>query len=136
MLVQIATPPKKDTARYQKLRNKVHKLVGRINGRFGTLEHAPIHYLDQPITLDELVALYFLADVCLISSLREGMSKVAFEFIACQHKNHGVLILSEFIGAAQTLGSGALLVNPFNTDALAKYATTPTEAGTLGGAAS
>ena len=64
------------------------------------------------------------------------MSKVAFEFIACQHKNHGVLILSEFIGAAQTLGSGALLVNPFNTDALAKYATTPTEAGTLGGDAS
>merc|ERR1719201_399443 len=73
MLVQIATPPKKDTARYQKLRNKVHKLVGRINGRFGTLEHAPINYR-------ELVALYFLADICLISSLREGMSKVAFEF--------------------------------------------------------
>ena len=45
---------------------------------------------------------------------------MAFEFIACQHKNHGVLILSEFIGAAQTLGSGAILVNPFNTDALAK----------------
>ena len=111
---------KKDTARYQKLRNKVHKLVGRINGRFGTLEHAPIHYLDRQIQFHELVALYFLADVCLISSLREGMSKVAFEFIACQQRNHGVLILSEFIGAAQTLGSGALLVNPFNTDALAK----------------
>jgi trehalose-6-phosphate synthase len=53
VLVQIATPPKKDTARYQKLRNKVHKLVGRINGRFGTLEHAPIHYLDQPINIIE-----------------------------------------------------------------------------------
>ena len=120
MLVQIATPPKKDTARYQKLRNKVHKLVGRINGRFGTLEHAPIHYLDQPLNFCELVALYFLADVCLISSLREGMSKVAFEFIACQQRNKGVLILSEFIGAAQTLGSGAILVNPYHTDALAK----------------
>ena len=120
MLVQIASPPKKDTARYQKLRNKVHKLVGRINGRFGTLDHMPIHYMDQPITMTELTALYYLADVCLISSLREGMSKVAFEFIACQQKNHGVLVLSEFIGAAQTLGSGALLVNPFNTDALAK----------------
>ena len=120
MLVQIATPPKKDTARYQKLRNKVHKLVGRINGHFGTLDHMPIHYLDQPIELIELVALYFLADVCMITSLREGMSKVAFEFIACQQKNHGVLVLSEFIGAAQTLGSGALLCNPFNTDALAK----------------
>ena len=69
--------------------------------------------------VEQLVALYFLADACLISSLREGMSKVAFEFIACQQKNHGVLILSEFIGAAQTLGSGAILVNPFNTDACA-----------------
>ena len=49
MLVQIATPPKKDTARYQKLRNKVHKLVGRVNGRFGSLEHTPILYLDQPV---------------------------------------------------------------------------------------
>ena len=57
VLVQIATPPKKDTARYQKLRNKVHKLVGRINGRFGTLEHAPIHYLDQPINIIEVRAL-------------------------------------------------------------------------------
>ena len=80
--------------------------------------------MDTPINLDELVALYFLADVALISSLREGMSKIAFEFIACQQKNHGVLILSEFIGAAQTLGSGALLVNPFNTDALAKVTLT------------
>ena len=76
LLVQIAIPPKKDTARYQKLQNKVHKLVGRINGRFGTLDHAPIHYLDQPLKFVELVALYFLADVALISSLREGMSKV------------------------------------------------------------
>ena len=97
---------KKDTARYQKLRNKVHKLVGRINGQFATLEHSPIHYMDTPIDFVELVALHFLADVCLISSLREGSSKVAFEFIACQQRNNGVLILSEFVGAAQTLGSG------------------------------
>eukprot|EP00316_Scyphosphaera_apsteinii_P000206 CAMPEP_0119329412 /NCGR_PEP_ID=MMETSP1333-20130426/75747_1 /TAXON_ID=418940 /ORGANISM="Scyphosphaera apsteinii, Strain RCC1455" /LENGTH=1456 /DNA_ID=CAMNT_0007338521 /DNA_START=106 /DNA_END=4476 /DNA_ORIENTATION=- len=117
-LVQIATPPRGDTSRYQKLRNKVHKLVGRINGRFGTLEHAPIHYLDQSVTTCEMCALCFLADLALITSLREGMSQVAFEFIACQQRNrsHGVLILSEFAGAAQTLGSGAILVNPFNTD--------------------
>ena len=119
-LVQIATPPKNDTWRYHKLRNKVHKLVGRINGRFGTLEHAPIHYLDKTVDFCELCALYFLSDVLLITSLREGMSKVAFEYIACQQKNHGVVVLSEFVGAAQTLGSGALLVNPFNTDEVAK----------------
>jgi len=115
-LVQIATPVRGDTTRYHKLSNKVHKLVGRINGRFGTLEHAPIHYLDQPISTCDMCALCFLADVALITSLREGMSQVAFEFIACQQNRAGVLILSEFAGAAQTLGSGALLVNPFNTD--------------------
>ena len=142
--MQIAPPPKKDTVRYQKLRNKVHKLVGRINGRFGTLEHSPIHYLDRAISFCELCALYLMADVALITSLREGMSKVAFEFIACQEiaqgdgfaaaastsekagtapaasPRLGVLILSEFVGATQTLGSGALLVNPFNSDEVAK----------------
>jgi len=120
VLVQIATPPKKDTARYQKLRNKVHKLVGRINGRFSTLAHTPIHYLDHPVDFVELCALYFLAEIALITSLREGMSKVAFEFVACQQRNHGVLILSEFSGGAQTLGSGAILVNPFNTDEVSR----------------
>ena len=118
--MQVSNPPKTDTWRYHKLRNKVHKLVGRINGRFGTLEHAPIHYLDKAVDFCELCALYFLSDVLLITSLREGMSKVAFEYIACQQKNHGVVVLSEFVGAAQTLGSGALLVNPFNSDEVAK----------------
>ena len=88
----MAIPPKNDTWRYHKLRNKVHKLVGRINGRFGSLEHAPIHYLDKTIQFVELVALYFLSDVLLISSLREGMSKVAFEYIACQKKRKGGLL--------------------------------------------
>ena len=58
MLVQIATPPKNDTWRYHKLRNKVHKLVGRVNGRFGSLEHAPIVYLDQSVDFVDLCALY------------------------------------------------------------------------------
>ena len=62
---------------------------------------------------------------------------MAFEFIACQQKNHGVLILSEFIGAGQAIGSGAILVNPFNTDALAKgaRASIRTQESSGGGAA-
>ena len=64
-LVQIATPIMRgDTARYVKLRNKVHKLVGQINGRFSTLAHAPIHYLDQPISPCDVAALCFLAGTC------------------------------------------------------------------------
>ena len=65
---------------------------------------------------EELCALYFRAEVMFVTSLRDGMNLVSFEYIACQEKNRGVLVLSEFAGAAQALGAGALLVNPYNTD--------------------
>ena len=120
VLVQIAVPSRVDVPGYQKLRSNVHRLVTRINGEFGSLEDVPIHYLDQPISFDELVALYFRADIMFVTSLRDGMNLVSFEFIACQEKNRGVLVLSEFAGAAQALGAGALLVNPYNTDEVAK----------------
>lgn len=55
-----------------------------INGKRGNLTHVPVHYLDQSLSLDELVALYRVADVALISSIRDGMNLVAYEFIACQ----------------------------------------------------
>ena len=91
---------------YQKLRSNVHKLVSRINGEYGTLEDVPIHYLDQSMKFEELCALYFRAEVMFVTSLRDGMNLVSFEYIACQEKNRGVLVLSEFAGAAQALGAG------------------------------
>lgn len=101
VLLQIAIPSRPEVAGFQKLRANVHKLVSRINGTFGTLEDVPIHYLDQSMTFEELCALYFRADVMFVTSLRDGMNLVAFEFIACQAKRNGVLVLSEFAGAAQ-----------------------------------
>lgn len=78
----------------------------------------PIHFLHQSVSFDELTALYAVSDVCLVSSTRDGMNLVSYEYIATQEKRHGVLILSEFTGAAQSL-NGSLIVNPWNTEELA-----------------
>ncbi|KAK3025493.1 hypothetical protein RJ639_041574 [Escallonia herrerae] len=99
---------------YQKLTSQVHEIVGRINGRFGTLTAVPIHHLDRSLNFDALCALYAVTDVALVTSLRDGMNLVSYEFVACQDSKRGVLILSEFAGAAQSLGAGAILVNPWN----------------------
>lgn len=120
LLVQIAVPSRTDVPEYQKLRSMVHEIVGRINGKYGTLTHVPIYHLDRQLSFDELVALYAITDVALVTSLRDGMNLVSYEYVACQRDNAGVLILSEFAGAAQSLGAGALLVNPWNINDLAQ----------------
>ncbi|KAG7192205.1 Trehalose-6-P synthase/phosphatase complex synthase subunit [Scheffersomyces spartinae] len=118
ILVQVAVPSRGDVEEYQSLRSTVNELVGRINGEFGTVEFAPIHYMHKSVTFDELISLYSISDVCLVSSTRDGMNLVSYEYIACQRERQGVLILSEFAGAAQSL-NGAIIVNPWNTEELA-----------------
>jgi len=120
VFVQIAVPSRTDVVEYQKLKSTTHELVGRVNGIYGGVGHAPIHYLDQSIPFDRMCALYRVADVMVITSIRDGMNLVAFEYIACQAKTEnvsgapGTLILSEFAGAAQSLGDAPLLVNPWS----------------------
>ncbi|KAI1324218.1 glycosyltransferase family 20 protein [Xylariaceae sp. FL0255] len=118
VLVQVAVPSRQDVEEYQNLRATVNELVGRINGKFGTFEFMPIHFLHQSVAFDELCALYAVSDVCLVSSTRDGMNLVSYEYIATQRQRHGVMILSEFTGAAQSL-NGSLIVNPWNTEELA-----------------
>ncbi|KAJ1688031.1 hypothetical protein LUZ63_019421 [Rhynchospora breviuscula] len=120
VLLQIAVPTRTDVPEYQKLTSQVHEIVGRINGRFGTLTAVPIHHLDRSLDFHALCALYAVTDVALVTSLRDGMNLVSYEFVACQGSKKGVLILSEFAGAAQSLGAGALLVNPWNITEVAK----------------
>ncbi|KAK9354719.1 glycosyl transferase [Lipomyces doorenjongii] len=119
VLVQVAVPSRQDVEEYQNLRAVVNELVGRINGRFGTVEFMPIHFMHRSVNFDELVALYAVSDACLVSSTRDGMNLVSYEYIACQQKRHGVMILSEFAGAAQSL-NGSVIVNPWNTEELAE----------------
>ncbi|XP_031405935.1 alpha,alpha-trehalose-phosphate synthase [UDP-forming] 1-like isoform X1 [Punica granatum] len=114
VLLQIAVPTRTDVPEYQKLTSQVHEIVGRINGRFGTLTAVPIHHLDRSLDFYKLCALYAVTDVALVTSLRDGMNLVSYEFVACQDSKKGVLILSEFAGAAQSLGAGAILINPWN----------------------
>ncbi|QDZ24229.1 alpha,alpha-trehalose-phosphate synthase [Chloropicon primus] len=119
LLVQIAVPSRKDVPEYQKLTSGVHEMVGRINGRFGSLTQNPIHFLDCSLDFHNLCALYSVTDVLVVSSLRDGMNLVSYEFVACQSKESpGVLVLSEFAGAAQSLGAGAILSNPYNVNEL------------------
>ncbi len=120
LLVQIAVPSRTDVPEYQRLRSMVHEVVGRINGQYGTLTHVPIYHLDRQLSFDELVALYAITDVALVTSLRDGMNLVSYEYVACQRDNAGALVLSEFAGAAQSLGAGAILVNPWNVNDLAQ----------------
>ncbi|KAL8512044.1 hypothetical protein ACS0TY_018485 [Phlomoides rotata] len=114
VLLQIAVSTRTDVPEYKKLTGQVHEVVGRINGRFGTLTSVPVHHLDRSLEFHALCALYAVTDIALVTSLRDGMNLVSYEFVACRGSKKGVLILSEFSGAAQSLGAGAILVNPWN----------------------
>jgi len=118
VLVQLAVPSRQDVEEYQNLRSTVNELVGRINGRFGTVDFMPIHFMHKSLPFAELCALYAVSDVCLVSSTRDGMNLVSYEYIACQQKRNGVMILSEFAGAAQSL-NGSIIVNPWDSQQVA-----------------
>ena len=117
-LVQVAVPSRGEVEEYQNLRAVVNELVGRINGKFSTVEFTPIHFMHKSVKFQELISLYAISDVCLVTSTRDGMNLVSYEYIACQLERHGALILSEFTGAAQSL-HGALVINPWNAEEVA-----------------
>jgi len=115
ILIQIAVPTREGIATYQGLRTEVNQLVGEINGKFGTPDWTPVVYINRAIERRELVALYKLADVCWVGPLRDGMNLVAKEYVACNGDGEGVLVLSEFAGAAAEMGE-ALMINPFDEE--------------------
>jgi trehalose 6-phosphate synthase/phosphatase len=113
-LILVAVPSRTDVEQYAALRDEVDHLVGRINGRHATVCWVPVRYLYKTVPFDRLVALYNLADVALITPVRDGMNLMAKEYLATKENTDGVLILSEFAGAAKELGE-AVLVDPNNT---------------------
>lgn len=84
-----------------------------------TPEGAPLLYMHRSVPFDELTALYSVADACLLTSSRDGMNLVSFEYIACQAQRHGVLVLSEFAGASSFMREGTVNFHPANTVELA-----------------
>lgn len=116
-LVQVASPSRENVEAYQQLRDEVESLVGRINGEHGQIGAAAVYYMHHSYPPEEMAALFLAADVMLVTALRDGMNLVAKEFVAACVDDRGVLVLSEFTGAADEL-AGALLVNPHDIDGL------------------
>lgn len=116
--VQIAVPSREMVPEYAQIRTQVEQQVSRINGTYGEPGRAAVHYLYRSVDVRELVAWYLAADVMVVSPLRDGMNLVAKEFVACRTDGDGVLVLSEFTGAAIELRQ-AITVNPHDVDGLA-----------------
>jgi trehalose 6-phosphate synthase/phosphatase len=116
--IQIVVPSREKVEEYESLRRQLDEIVGRINGAYATVTSVPVNYLYRAIPERELIALYCAADVALVTPLRDGMNLVAKEFVACRNDEDGVLVLSEFAGAAAEL-SEALIVNPYDIDQVA-----------------
>ncbi|MCV7400143.1 trehalose-6-phosphate synthase [Mycobacterium fragae] len=115
VLVQLATPSRERVESYQILRSDIERQVGHINGEYGEVGHAVVHYIHRPVPRDELIAFFVAADVMLVTPLRDGMNLVAKEYVACRSDLGGALVLSEFTGAAAELHQ-AYLVNPHDTE--------------------
>ena len=115
-LIQVVVPSRTQVPGYQDLKEWLDQLTGRINARFGEHGWVPIHYLFRSLDRTQLLAHYRTCEIALISPLRDGMNLVAKEYCAASVEENGVLILSEFAGAAAELGKGALLVNPYDVE--------------------
>jgi trehalose 6-phosphate synthase len=127
--VQIGVPSREDVQGYAEVSAEIDRLVAEVNTRHGRgPDDGPIRFLKQSFAMPDLVALYRLADFCIVSSLHDGMNLVAKEFVAARDDHDGVLILSELAGAAQELEE-ALIINPYDergfTDAILRAVEMP-----------
>ncbi len=113
--VQIAAPSRSSIEEYQYFENKVRAMAARINERFGSEGYEPICVKVEHHEPEQIYEYYRASEICFVSSLHDGMNLVAKEFIAAREDDRGVLILSQFTGAARELPE-ALIVNPYDTD--------------------
>ena len=113
-LYMVVVPSRDTVPQYAQLRDQIDKRVGSINSVYRTMDWTPIHYYYRSLPIELLSALYYTADVCLVTPMRDGMNLVSKEYVASRINNDGVLILSEMAGASKEL-IDALIVNPNNT---------------------
>ncbi|MDD3630267.1 MAG: bifunctional alpha,alpha-trehalose-phosphate synthase (UDP-forming)/trehalose-phosphatase [Bacteroidales bacterium] len=114
-LIQVSAPSRTKVYYYQQLKKEVDELVGRINGKYRTFDWNPIWYFYRSFPLENMAALYNMADIALVTPIKDGMNLIAKEFVATKSNDKGVLILSEMAGAAKEM-SEAIIVNPNDTN--------------------
>lgn len=110
-LILVAVPSRVHIDRYEELKHEVDYLVGKINGMYGTMNWTPVRYMFTSLSFNRLIAAYNIADLALITPLRDGMNLMAKEYLATKEGSSGMLVLSEFAGASKELGE-AILINP------------------------
>lgn len=111
----VVVPSRDNIDRYKDIKKEIEATVGRINGNYSNLAWRPLIYQYKSLSFEELVALYDISDVGLITPLRDGMNLVAKEYVACQKENVGMLVLSEMAGAAVELNE-AIIINPTDVE--------------------
>lgn len=119
VLVVIAVPSRTEVETYKELRDSIEQTIGRINGRYASVDWTPISYQFKNLPFEQLIALYAAADIALVTPLRDGMNLVAKEYVASKQTRPGVLILSEMAGAIDELPE-ALRVNPNDTASMVR----------------
>ena len=118
--IQIAAPTRTKLEEYMDIKRRTDEIVGRIEGRFGEPGWVPIYYYYKNYGDERLASLYMMADFALVTPLIDGLNLVSKEYVMSKVDEDGVLILSEFAGASLQLREGALIVNPFDEDAVAE----------------
>jgi trehalose 6-phosphate synthase len=115
VFVQVAAPSRSSLDEYRSFQERLQQVTDRINQRFGGADYRPILLLAEHHERDALTELYRAADVCLVTSLHDGMNLVCKEFVAARDDERGVLILSRFAGAAREM-TEAVIVNPYHVE--------------------
>ncbi|MHB8378865.1 MAG: alpha,alpha-trehalose-phosphate synthase (UDP-forming) [Acidimicrobiales bacterium] len=128
VMVQVAVPSRETDAHYERERHNLEQAVSEMNGEYGQVGSPVIHYLHQNLPFDELVALYLVADVMIVTPFRDGMNLVAKEYVMTRRDLTGRLVLSEFAGAAAEL-RGAFMVNPHDLDGIKEAIRMAVDAG-------
>ncbi len=119
VLYQLVVPSRESVREYRELKGDLDRIIGRVDGRFSTSEWQPIHYRYMSVSPEELSGLYRYATAEIVTSLCDGLNLVSKEYCAAQVDETGTLVLSEFTGAADQLGEDALVVNPYDREAVA-----------------
>lgn len=114
-LVMVVVPSREKVDTYAELKARIDETIGGINGKYSTLNWRPVYYFYRSLSFEELIAMYHIADIAMVTPLRDGMNLVAKEYVAAKRHQPGVLILSEMTGAAIEL-KDALIINPNNID--------------------